>query len=317
MRDARTFAETVTFGGSDLDRAEDLRRMPGLPADVPHRTLPFWRGKPLLDADRARLEIVPGDAFAALGPSVLLGRSDGAVVVGRDVSALAVRNADDASDAFHDPSVQSHADLPPGAAFVELRGAMAALSARDAELAAAGRGVLEWHRGHGHCANCGAATVPIKAGWARACAACGRQHFPRTDPVVIMLVTHGNDCLVGRSPAWPERFFSCLAGFMEPGETMEGAVRREAWEETGIRIGPVAYVSSQPWPFPHSLMLGVWGEALTRALTVDPIEIAEARWVSREAMMDAIAGRDETMVPARPGAIARFLIDAWLAGRIG
>ena len=132
-----------------------------------------------------------------------------------------------------------------------------------------------------------------------------------------MLVTHGDRTLLGRSPAWPERFFSCLAGFMEPGETMEGAVRREVLEETGVRVGRVGYVASQPWPFPHSLMLGAWAEALTTEIALDPEEIADARWVDRRDYLDVTIGRHPDIAPAREGAIARFLLDAWLAGRIG
>ena len=318
MHRPETFAETVTFGGSDLDRAEDWRRNPDALDGVEARVIPLWRGKPLMDHGRQALVQVPGDLFASLGHPILIGRDDdGAAILARDVSALEVDGVDGALGAFLDPSVQTHRDLPVGSVFAELRGAMTALTPRDAEIAATARGVLEWHRTHGFCSNCGAATRPVKAGWSRACDGCGRQHFPRTDPVVIMLVTHGNDCLLGRSPAWPERFFSCLAGFMEPGETMEGAVRREVWEETGVRVGPVSYVSSQPWPFPHSLMIGAWGEARTREITIDPEEIAEARWVSREVLLDVAAGLDDTMTPARPGAIARFLLDGWLAGRVG
>ena len=317
MHRARTFAETVTFGGGDLDRAEDLRRDPEALARAPSRVLPLWRGKPLMDLSAGALVTLPGDAFAAQGPSVLLGRVDGVVTLARDVSALDVDGDREGLGQFLDPSVQTRADLPEGAAFVELRAAMTTLGPLDAELAATARGALEWHRAHGHCANCGAPTQVVKAGWARACDGCGRQHFPRTDPVVIMLVTRGGECLLGRSPAWPERFFSCLAGFMEPGETMEGAVRREVWEETGVRVGRVAYVASQPWPFPHSLMLGAWGEAESREITLDPEELDEARWVTREALLDVVAGRDDAMVPARQGAVARFLLDAWLAGRLG
>ena len=316
MHQSRTIAETVTFGGGGLDRAEDLRRHPALLAAMPARTLPLWRGKPLLDGDRAALVALEGHAFTEAGHPVLLGRVDGHALFARDVSALEVDGDREGMAQFLDPTAQTRADLPAGAAFAELRGAMTRLSALDAELAATARGVLEWHRTHGHCANCGAATVPAKAGWARDCAACGRQHFPRTDPVVIMLVTRGNECLLGRSPHWPEGFFSCLAGFMEPGETMEAAVRREVWEETGVRVGPVRYVSSQPWPYPHSLMLGAWGEAESHEITIDAEEIAEARWITRERLLAVATGRDPEMLPAREGAIARFLLDLWLAGKL-
>ena len=306
----------VTFGGGGLDRDEDLRRHPDRLAALPARTLPLWRGKPLMDGAGGGLVTLDGPAFADLGTPVFVGRAGGAALFARDVGALEVDGATDDLGAFLDPSAQTHPDLPDGSAFTELRGAMTRLSPLDAEIAATARAVLEWHRTHGHCANCGAATLPEKAGWVRRCGGCGRQHFPRTDPVVIMLVTSGDRCLLGRSHAWPERFYSCLAGFVEPGESMEWAVRREVWEETGIRVGPVRYLASQPWAFPHSLMLGAWGEAETEEITVDPEEIADAIWVSRDEMLDVWAGRSDAILPARKGAIAHTLIEAWLEGRV-
>ncbi|WP_308915902.1 NAD(+) diphosphatase [Jannaschia sp. LMIT008] len=309
-------AESVTFGGAGLDRADDLRRDPGALDRLPARTLPLWRGKPLVDADGDALVTLPGHAFPDTGFPVLIGRLDGHALFARDVSALNMDGDNEGLGAFLDPSRQTHADLPAGSSFAELRAVMTRLSPLDAEIAASAKGVLEWHRTHGHCAHCGAATMSGMAGWMRACPSCGRQHFPRTDPVVIMLVTRGNQTLVGRSPAWPEGFYSCLAGFMEPGETMEGAVRREVWEETGVRCGTVDYVASQPWAFPHSLMLGAHARATSDDIRLDPDELADAQWIDRERMMGILSGRDDTFSPARPGAIARFLLDAWVAGRL-
>ena len=128
-----------------------------------------------------------------------------------------------------------------------------------------------------------------------------------------MLITHGNSVLVGRSPGWPEGMYSLLAGFVEPGETLEAAVRREVLEEAGIPVGQVSYLASQPWPFPASLMFGCRGEALARAITLDPVELEDARWVSREEMATAFAGDHPVLLPARKGAIAQFLLRNWLA----
>lgn len=152
-----------------------------------------------------------------------------------------------------------------------------------------------------------------EAGWQRRCDACKAHHFPRTDPVVIMLITHGNSVLMGRSHHWPEGMYSLLAGFVEPGETIEAAVRRETFEESGVEVGEVRYLSSQPWPFPNSLMFGCQGFATSDQITIDPVEIEDACWVSREDMMDAAAGHRPDMRPARKGSIARFLIEKWLA----
>ena len=157
---------------------------------------------------------------------------------------------------------------------------------------------------------------PADGGWRRSCPACGAQHFPRTDPVVIMLILHGNSVLLGRQAAWPPGMYSLLAGFMEPGESIEAAVRRETLEETGIAVGRVEYLASQPWPFPSSLMIGCRGEALTREIDRDLAELEDARWVTREQTVAALAGDDPDLRPARRGSIARFLIERWLADRL-
>jgi NAD+ diphosphatase len=218
--------------------------------------------------------------------------------------------------AFADPTEQVYPGLPEGHRFVELRRAMTRLSARDAELGATARALLGWHATHRFCARCGAESAIADSGWQRLCGACGGRHFPRTDPVVIMLITHGNSVLLGRSPGWPEGMHSLLAGFVEPGESIEGAVRREVFEEAGVRVGRVSYLASQPWPFPASLMIGCHGEATSTGITLDPAELESARWMSREAVMDTFAGRDPSVWPARPGAIARFLLEHWLADRL-
>ena len=312
------FAETVTFGASSLDRAEDLRRDPmaleALRGDA--RYCLIWQGKPLLNEARDGLAFVERATVDHLPTKeeVFLGRDEQGALFACNVSDLEVHGAD-AEDlgAFVDQSDQTHPDLPQGSAFVELRRSMTWLSRRDAELAAMGRAILEWHRSYRFCANCGAETTIAKAGFQRNCGSCGRQHFPRTDPVVIMLITHGSEVLVGRSPGWPEGMYSLLAGFIDPGETIEAAVRREVWEEAGVPVGEVRYLASQPWPFPSSLMLGCAGTALSREVNIDPDEIEDAIWVSREDMVEALAGRHPKLNPARKGAIARFLIEHWLS----
>ena len=158
--------------------------------------------------------------------------------------------------------------------------------------------------------------MPAQAGWQRDCHACGAHHFPRTDPVVIMLITRGNSVLLGRSPGWPEGVYSLLAGFVEPGETIEAAVRREVYEETRIQVAEVGYLASQPWPFPTSLMVGCRGRAVSCDITIDPTEIEDAIWVSREELADCFAGQNPRLKPARKGAIAHFLLWNWLADRL-
>ena len=158
-----------------------------------------------------------------------------------------------------------------------MRSVMATLSAADAADLATARSLFAWHGTHRFCSACGAASQITRAGWQRDCPICGVSHFPRTDPVVIMRIVRGNRLLLGRSPGWPEGMYSLLAGFMEPGETIEAAVRREVAEETAIRVGPVRLIASQPWPYPSSLMIGCEGDAerdeielLTSRLTADP-----------------------------------------------
>ncbi len=318
-------AETVTFGGSGLDRAAELRGSPGTLAaalaDPSARVIPMWRGKPLLAGPgRDGLGFVaPGHPAlaAAAEPVVLLGREAGAIWFAADISAWEPAGIDAAAAAaFFDPTEQTHPDLPADHRFAELRGAMTRLSPRAAELAATAKALLGWHATHRFCARCGAASRPAAGGWQRTCPACGAHHFPRTDPVVIMLVVRGNALLIGRSAVWPQGMFSLLAGFLEPGETIEAAVRREVAEETGVRVGGVRYLASQPWPYPASLMIGCLAEAETEAITLDPAELEAARWMTREEMVAVMAGTHPQVKPARRGAIAHALIAAWLADRL-
>ena len=318
-------AETVTFGGSALDRAFELRRDPAVLLRAVEEggadCILLWRGKPLVRENGLETLVrLPLDhpvlARCAAEP-VLLGREEGGrLCFAQDISGWQPELEPQALGGFLDVSEQRHPDLPPGAVFAELRRIMTRLSARDAEIAATARALYGWHDTHRHCARCGAESDVSLAGWQRRCGACGAQHFPRTDPVVIMLILHGNSVLLGRSPGWPEKMYSLLAGFVEPGETLEAAVRREVLEETRIRIGPVRYLASQPWPFPTSLMVGCIGRAETRDITIDPDEIEDALWVTREEMLEAFAGRHPALLPARTGAIAHFLLRNWLADRL-
>jgi NAD+ diphosphatase len=255
--------------------------------------------------------------FASAGdPPVFLGLDDGVPRFAADISAWEPEEMPDTLGAFFDPTEQRHPALPADHVFAELRGAMTALDPRGAELVATAKALLGWHATHRFCARCGGESRIAQAGWQRTCPSCGAHHFPRTDPVVIMLILSGNDVLVGRSPGWPEGMYSLLAGFVEPGESLEAAVRREVFEETGVRVGEVGYLASQPWPFPSSLMIGCIGHAQSREITLDPNEIEDARWVSREDMLEVAAGRHPGMTAARKGSIANFLITNWLADRL-
>jgi NAD+ diphosphatase len=312
-------AETVTFGGSGLDRAAALRGRAAELQGPQARCLALWRGKVLASGPEA-LCWLPFDSpvFAAASDPVLLTvEPDGRALFARSIADWSAEAAAAAqAGGFFDPGVQTHPLVPPPAGFHELRAIMTGLDPRAAELAATARAVLHWHRSHAFCAACGHPSDSVEGGWQRRCPACGASHFPRTDPVVIMLVTRGNAVLMGRSPGWPEGMFSLLAGFVEPGETVEAAVRREVAEESGVQVGAVRYLASQPWPFPASLMLGCQAEALTEAIRCDPAELEEALWLSREEMVTVMAGLHPRLKPARRGAIAHFLIANWLADRL-
>lgn len=311
----------VTFGSDGLERAAHLRSDPAALARLAgagdSRTLVFWRGRPLVDG--VGLVRVPPDhpVVAGAAAAIFLGIGAGGALFALDLSGWNPENPEaEGERAFANPDPVPHPAFGGGAAFADLRSVMAGLTPAEGEMAASAKAILAWHETHPCCARCGGRSVPALAGWQRLCPDCGAQHFPRTDPVVIMLVTRGNQVLVGRSPGWPEGVFSLLAGYMEPGETIEAAVRREVMEEAGIRVGRVRYLASQPWPFPASLMIGCAAEALESGITHDPGEIEEARWLTREETADVMAGLHPEVRAPRRGAIAGFLLREWLADRL-
>lgn len=314
-------AESVTFAGGGIDRAAWLRGDPSALdrqlASGAARVLPVWRGKPLI-CDAGAGFLPSGHPLCASGNGmVFLGLADGAPRFACDVSGwMPPEGTPLPEPGFLDQTEQRPGGLPDDWHFAELRGVMATLPRADAELIAAAKAVLGWHRSHRFCSACGQESAVVQGGWQRTCPACGAQHFPRTDPVVIMLVTRGNRTLLGRSPGWPAAMYSCLAGFMEPGETLEAAVRREVAEETGVHVGRVRYLASQPWPYPSSLMIGCAAEAETDEISLDPAELEHARWVGREEVAQALAGTHPEIRQPRQGAIAGFLLSNWVADRL-
>lgn len=293
---------SLLYSGLAIDRAAELRRDPGLIAALQAsgeaRILPYWRGRSLFSEAPAPVWAA-GDTARMLAAqataTVFLGRSAGAAWFTADISAL------DGGD-----------DGPrlglPGR-FAPLRSVGAALAADQAALLAFARGVLHWHNRHRYCSICGAATVIEMAGHVRRCPSCNAEHFPRTDPAVIVLVTDGDRCLLGRQANWPDGMYSCLAGFVEPGESLEEAAAREVHEETGIVIADTLYMASQPWPFPASLMIGFHARAIGGTLRVDTHELQDARWFSRSEVR-RFATSDGAL--PRRDSIARWLIECWL-----
>ncbi|MCQ0968841.1 NAD(+) diphosphatase (plasmid) [Paracoccus sp. TK19116] len=311
----------VTFAGSFLDRADRLRAdaeaQARMATDPASRVSPFWFGKPLFDlADEGpRLSWVSAaDPLLAAGPEsmVFMGLGEGGLAhFAEDVSHIAP--PDERPIDFVD---RRTLDLSETRKFIDLRAIMAEIDHRDAGIAAAAKGIFEWRATHGFCARCGAKNVIAHAGWRFDCPQCGRVHFPRTDPVVIMLVLDGDRVLLGRHPAWDPKMYSLLAGFMEPGETIEEAVRREVAEETAVSVGEVRYVTSQPWPFPASLMIGCVARAETTRIEIDPVELEDALWVPKAEIAEALEGRHPDIAPARKGAVAQVILRAWVEGRI-
>lgn len=198
--------------------------------------------------------------------------------------------------------------------------AMQQLSPSDLAIYGGARSLVDWHARHRFCANCGAATKPAKGGWQRNCEACQAQHFPRTDPVTIMLVENNGRLLLGRQPRFPPRSFSALAGFVEPGETIEEAVAREVHEEAGLRVRDVEYIATQPWPFPSQLMIGCYCQTDETEITLDVEELEEARWFTRAEVEQAVAhargytgdGIETAFTAPPPTAIAYSLMKWWL-----
>jgi NAD+ diphosphatase len=187
------------------------------------------------------------------------------------------------------------------------------VSADELPAIAEAKALLHWHARHPRCSVCGAPTKAVNAGWRRDCPECNAQHFPRTDPVVIMLAVSGEQCLLGRQARFVPNTWSCLAGFMEPGETIEEAARREILEEAGIRCGPVRYFASQPWPFPSSLMIGCHAQAASRDIVVDRTELEDARWFDRDEAAAMLARQHgKGLITPPPVAIAHHIIRAWV-----
>ena len=213
-----------------------------------------------------------------------------------------------------DTSFKLEGSLLQGAGdFTDMRAAAGGLTPMEANLASTARSLLEWHRNHPFCAKCGAPSDVTEAGWKRVCPSCGAEHFPRTDPVAIMLAVQGDKCLLGRQESWPAGFWSALAGFVEPGETLEQAAARELEEEAGIKSDPATaeYLFCQPWPFPSSLMVGIILEAQTTEVSVEQDELEAARWITRDEARQVLAGTHPEIYAPPPMAVAHHILRVW------
>lgn len=292
-----TLTAAVAFAGSRLDRADHVRADPERLAALRTNGARLLRLEgllPVVDDDGGLLwDPLPASVEDEL---VFLGLSDG-----RGMFA----------------TVPEAGDIAPAYTSRELWPLLGRMNADDLAAYGGARSLVDWHARHRFCARCGAATTLAKGGWQRNCTKCDAQHFPRVDPVAIMLVEHNGNLLLGRNARFPERSYSTLAGFVEPGESIEDAVAREVFEEAGVPVRDVRYVSSQPWPFPSQLMIGCLAFADNPAITIDTTELEDARWFTRAEVAEAIElGRDSTGFLAPPRqAIAYNLMCWWLENR--
>lgn len=295
-------SQFVGFAGNPIDRQSEQRADDSVEkalADPSARILLVRAGRVYLKVNGTGFS----SYYSAAATSALAARLEHAVLLGFTPQGPVL-----AAPAGLEPE-----ELPENIKAIDYRSVyiQGLLEAPDLGILAQGASLLAWHSSHRFCSKCGQQSEMRAGGYKRLCPACGTLHFPRTDPVVIMLTVTKDRCLLGRGPHFGPGMYSALAGFIEPGETIENAVRRETFEEAGIRLGRVVYHASQPWPFPYSLMIGCFGEALNEDITIDA-ELEACRWFSREEVLAALSGThpDGIFTPPK-GAIAHTLIRAW------
>ena len=304
----------IPFTGNPLDRASEKRTdaewIAAKRRDPSSFILPMWRLQPfIIGPEKAQPPVELGLLKPGLCDS--LAAPDAACV-------FLGLEGDNAMFALDISAARSPSDEGPLAGlghFRDARAAGATLPMKDSAIMGEAKAMIDWHNRHGFCANCGARSALMDGGWRRVCPECKTEHFPRTDPVVIMLAVNGDACLVGRNARFPGNFYSALAGFMEPGESIEEAVQRELMEEVACKVGKVHYHSTQPWPFPSSLMIGCIAEAESRDFKPDGTEIADAMWLPREKAKRLIEGERMPDISVPPAvAIAHHLIKAFANG---
>jgi NAD+ diphosphatase len=300
------------FVANKIDRAAHFRfhhdKLMTFEGDSATRAYVVYRDSLLVkregDATRALLTIDEALKAGANPGTIFLGLRDGAALFGMGMSQAAAE------------ALAGRDDI----ALTELRGMAMQGAIPPDQLGgiAMAKSMVSWHQRHGFCANCGTRTAMREGGWKRECPNCKTEHFPRTDPVVITLVSSGDKCLLGRQPRFPPGMYSCLAGFVEAAETIEDAVRREVFEESGIRCADVSYYMTQPWPYPSSLMIGCSARALNEDIVVDHTELEDARWFSREeARLMLQRQHPDGLAGPHPFAIAHHLVGQWLRGADG
>lgn len=296
-----------TFAGNPLDRASEHRKsetwLAEKLASPDSLGLILWNGKPLVEKSS------DGGVQIAYLPAKMVGE----LAEGRErllfmglwkETAIFALDLDGAADPVDGP-------LQGLGRFEDMRAVAMRLPATETAIAGTAKGMFEWRRKHGHCSVCGQPTQTAEGGWKRQCPSCRAEHFPRTDPVVIMLAVHKDRCMLGRQEMWPKGMFSALAGFLEPGETIEEACARELHEEAGLKTLSVAYHSTQPWPFPNSLMIGLIAQVEDDNAAPDQTELSEVRWFTKTEARDVLAGKGDGVAAPGGMAIAHQLLKAW------
>jgi len=298
-----------TYAGSPLDRASERRVdrawLQARMADPASQALAFWNGAPLVTTAEGGVRLVrlPADMAARVADTeqelLFLGTDGERAVFAVDLDG---------------PADPAQGPLNGLGIFRGLREVTPLLAAEEAAQASTARAVFEWQRRHRFCAQCGQPTLVVDGGWRRQCPACSAEHFPRTDPVVIMLPVFGDRCLLGRQATWDPGRYSALAGFMEPGESIEEACAREVAEEAGLEVVAVRYHSSQPWPYPSNLMIGLFAEVSHDRAQPDQTELEAARWFTKAEARALLADEIEGLSAPARFAIAHTLLQAWSAG---
>ncbi len=305
-------AFTNTFAGNPLDRASDRRAKAAWVAErlaePGSLAIAIWNGRPLVEDAKGANDGAAGVQIAYLAAEMarqLSGGPERLLFLGlwRETAVFAVDLEGDA-----DPA---DGPLQGLGRFEDLRAIAMRLPSADAAIFATAKSMFEWRRKHQFCATCGAPSEVAEAGWKRICPACKTEHFPRTDPVVIMLAAKGDRCLLGRQAVWPKHMYSALAGFLEPGETIEEACARELFEEAALRTRSVRYHSTQPWPYPSTLMIGLIAEVENDDAVADQAELEEVRWFTRDEARAMLRGDLTDAKAPPPLAIAHQIIKAW------
>ncbi len=312
----------IIFNNEILDRRSDLRGLMKNNNDGQSKdrlNIFFFKGSPLLSSKNreSKLEYLPYDHWLLKHAkvSIFLGLYKGRQIYAHDLFEEKSDQKNRYSKEYFEEKIQKDTTMVKSY-FGDLRTNLTNIPKDDSALAGTSRALIEWNLNNKHCSKCGLSLTVLNFGWEKQCENCNKSYFPRIDPVVIILITNGDKTLLGRSHQFPEKLYSCLAGFVEPGETLEMAAKREIQEEVGLNINDIKYITNQPWPFPSSLMIGLKANTDEQILNIDPKELENAIWIEKKELKHLLKGNCDKLQTARPGTIARHLLDSWVREEI-